>query len=405
MRVLFATWEGRPHLFPAVPLAWSFYAAGHDVRVACQPDLVEAVVQAGLPAVAMGKQFDVAARVRQDPSQLRFTAKASYEQMIMEARRSFGLLAGYNDAIVDDLVDFTRRWRPDLVIWDPMVFVATVAARTVGVPDARLLWGPDLFMYRRQKFRELQAKLPAHLGENPVAEWLSGVFARFGMEPADDKLMGRWTIDPCPPSLRLPVECDRVPMRYIPYNGRAVMPGWLLDPPPRPRVCLTPGTSSMRLTGEDALPMADAIQALGKVDAEVVVAVTAEHRDLLTNPPANMRVVDLVSFHLLFPTCSAVIHHGGAGTTMTAAVHGVPQLVIPQVADQATNAQQITATGAAVTLTEDESDADSIRDRVTRLLEDPSYGAAAAVLRDEISRQPNPADVVRTLEQLIAAAG
>jgi UDP:flavonoid glycosyltransferase YjiC (YdhE family) len=37
---------------------------------------------------------------------------------------------------------------------------------------------------------------------------------------------------------------------------------------------------------------------------------------------------------LLFPGVSAVIHHGGAGTVATAARAGVPQIVLPQAADQ-----------------------------------------------------------------------
>lgn len=36
----------------------------------------------------------------------------------------------------------------------------------------------------------------------------------------------------------------------------------------------------------------------------------------------------------LFPRCAAVVHHGGAGTTATAARAGVPQLVVPHCGDQ-----------------------------------------------------------------------
>lgn len=36
----------------------------------------------------------------------------------------------------------------------------------------------------------------------------------------------------------------------------------------------------------------------------------------------------------LLPLCAAVVHHGGAGTTVTAARAGVPQVVVPQMTDQ-----------------------------------------------------------------------
>jgi len=36
----------------------------------------------------------------------------------------------------------------------------------------------------------------------------------------------------------------------------------------------------------------------------------------------------------LFPLMSAIIHHGGAGTTATSAISGVPQVVVPHILDQ-----------------------------------------------------------------------
>ena len=48
----------------------------------------------------------------------------------------------------------------------------------------------------------------------------------------------------------------------------------------------------------------------------------------------NVRLVDYVPHAKLFPKMAAVVHHGGAGTIHTAAVAGVPQVVIPHVLDQ-----------------------------------------------------------------------
>jgi vancomycin aglycone glucosyltransferase len=41
-----------------------------------------------------------------------------------------------------------------------------------------------------------------------------------------------------------------------------------------------------------------------------------------------------VSHARLFPRCALIVHHGGAGTTHTAARAGVPQLLVPHLADQ-----------------------------------------------------------------------
>ncbi|MCP3874629.1 MAG: hypothetical protein GY699_15925 [Desulfobacteraceae bacterium] len=44
---------------------------------------------------------------------------------------------------------------------------------------------------------------------------------------------------------------------------------------------------------------------------------------------------------MLFPYTDAVIHHGGAGTTATATISGVPQIIIPHILDQYCHGQQI----------------------------------------------------------------
>ena len=61
MRVLFTTWAWPSHYFPMVPLAWALRAAGHEVRMTSQPELLPAMLASGLPATAVGTDLDVAA--------------------------------------------------------------------------------------------------------------------------------------------------------------------------------------------------------------------------------------------------------------------------------------------------------------------------------------------------------
>jgi len=48
----------------------------------------------------------------------------------------------------------------------------------------------------------------------------------------------------------------------------------------------------------------------------------------------HVKVVSTMNYAAAFPHCRAVVHHGGAGTTTTAARAGAPQVVVPQIADQ-----------------------------------------------------------------------
>lgn len=47
----------------------------------------------------------------------------------------------------------------------------------------------------------------------------------------------------------------------------------------------------------------------------------------------------------LFPKMAAIVHHGGAGTTATAAISGVPQVVVPHILDQYYWGEQIRQSG------------------------------------------------------------
>jgi vancomycin aglycone glucosyltransferase len=50
--------------------------------------------------------------------------------------------------------------------------------------------------------------------------------------------------------------------------------------------------------------------------------------------PSHVQVVGAVDHSTLFQRVSVVVHHGGAGTTTTAARAGVPQILVPHVLDQ-----------------------------------------------------------------------
>jgi sterol 3beta-glucosyltransferase len=63
----------------------------------------------------------------------------------------------------------------------------------------------------------------------------------------------------------------------------------------------------------------------------------------------DIMVVGDTPHHHLFPRTAAVIHHGGAGTTHTAARAGIPQIVVPFFADQPFWARRVAETGIGPT--------------------------------------------------------
>jgi UDP:flavonoid glycosyltransferase YjiC (YdhE family) len=99
----------------------------------------------------------------------------------------------------------------------------------------------------------------------------------------------------------------------------------------------------------------------------------------------------------VLPHCRAVISHGGAGTLLGALCHGLPQLFLPQGTDQPLNAAALVPTGAALSLTPEGFDADTVADSLRTLLADPSFTSAAAAFRDEIETMPSAEQVLDSL--------
>ncbi len=81
-----------------------------------------------------------------------------------------------------------------------------------------------------------------------------------------------------------------------------------------------------------------------------------------------------------------VVHHGGSGTTLGAAAAGIPQLFLPQGADQFFNAAAVTEVGAGATL----ASPDGVTEAAAALIADGPARASARALASEIAAVPSP---------------
>ena len=83
----------------------------------------------------------------------------------------------------------------------------------------------------------------------------------------------------------------------------------------------------------------------------------------------------------------------------------VPQLVLPQLPDQVTNADCLAQAGVARALRPGQADPEAIRTTARTLLTEPSYVDAARRVQAEILPQPTPAQVVPILEDIAVQEG
>ncbi|WP_327084664.1 activator-dependent family glycosyltransferase [Nocardiopsis sp. EMB25] len=419
MRVLLTCFAHNTHYHNLVPIGWALKAAGHEVRVAAPPALTEAITASGLTAVPVGDDealMELIAEIGGDlgPYQegLDFAETrggpishehALGQQTVMSAL-CFSPLN--SDATIDDTVALALSWRPDLVVWEPFTFAGPIAAHVSGAAHARVLWGPDVVGNARRQFLALSAEQPPSRREDPIAEWLGWTLERHGHTAnaavVEELLHGHATLDPTAESLRLPSDGRVIPFRFVPYNGRSVLPDWVVREPERPRVCFTLGVSARETYGRDAVQVSELLAGLGDLDAEIVATLDSGQVADAGPLPDNVRVVDFVPMDALLPTCSAVVHHGGAGTCFTATLHGVPQVVVAALWDAPLKGLQLQEAGAAVSIPPEKLDARTLRDAVARALSDRDMADSARKLRSEMLAQPTPAELVSPLERLVA---
>jgi glycosyltransferase len=396
MRVLMMTTPVPTHFSPLIALAWALRAAGHDLLVAGQPDVLAMAHSAGLSAVSIADWF----RVEQHMRDRLVDGKRPVESVprpTTEELGDFGLVwVGQTRYVLPMYLRFARGFRPDLIVSDPFEYSALVVGGALGVPVVHHRWGVD------------PLSEPARVA---VREPLRELCERHGVAGLPDPTV---LVDPCPPSLQLPGVEPGVPMRYVPFNGSGVLPGWLHAEREgggregeggQRRVVVSLGGRTLLLNG---VPFVRTI--LWAFDempgVRVLATVAPEFRAALGQLPGNVELIDPTPLDLFLDTCDAVVHHGGAGTTMTATSFGLPQLVLPQLADHFAHGDRIAAVGAGIAFdtAAEQDDPGRLRESLAALLFEPGYREAAGELRREMRRMPSPAAVVADLERLVSAA-
>lgn len=373
MRILFTGPASAGHLFPMVPTAQALRAAGHEVLFAGSQPLGR-LREAGFPIVEIGDGRTIQDVFGQLPEgEVRYVAPdMTTDQILDRAARGFALVSR---STVDGLLEAAACWRPDLLVYDSFQASAPLVAAKLRIPSVVHNFGVTSGL-------EMVARLAAHFTEAYGTHGVAGPAVPTALNIVPASLGGD------PGGLRV---------RYLPYNGGGTVPAGLLRRAGRPRVAVTLGTVLTELDGVRAI--AGLVGAAASVDAEFLLAVGDADLGPLGTLPANVRPLPWVPLAELLTASDALVHHGGSGTLLTALQAGLPQLLLPQGADHFTNADALTATGAALRCASEDVDAPLL----ARLTADPVLREAAARLRAENAALPTPAETVPALEALAAS--
>jgi hypothetical protein len=291
--------------------------------------------------------------------------------------RVFGEIGA--DDMIDDLLAFGKDFDPDVIIFETCAFAGPLLGDLLEVPTVHHYFGPLID--------------PEVL--DLVDDAVSPLWRSFGRSsPGYAGVYRDLTIEICPASLEtyaMPTG-ERMSLRPAPP------PTEFSSATGRPLVYATLGTQFNRATNI----FRDILAGLSDEPLDVVVTVGQDQDPSVLAPiPRNARVERYIAQATLLPKCSAVVHHGGAGTTFGCLTQGVAQVVIPQGADNFINAAMVERAGAGVTLLPDNVNPVAIRDAVTSVIRESRFAEAARTIADEIASMPGPDDVARQLRKWI----
>jgi UDP:flavonoid glycosyltransferase YjiC (YdhE family) len=281
-----------------------------------------------------------------------------------------------------DLLPLATRWRPDLMVHEHGELASPLVGAVLQVPSVTHAFGGGI---------------PPSMLEDAGAR-LAGLWAEHGQ--ALPPYAGSFTtlyLDICPPSVQS-VTLDHVParqpLRPVADTGGVTGPlPHYLERDERPLVYVTLGTVQNRLP-----LLAPAVAALARLPVRVLVTVGPDgDPDALGAQPDHVHVERWVDQPRVLQHCDVVVSHAGSGTFLGALAEGLPQLCLPQAADQFRNSEGGLRAGVAVVLRPDESAPEAIASAVGALLTDEALRRRARGVADEIAAMPSPGDVVDSL--------
>jgi MGT family glycosyltransferase len=391
-RILIYTSPGSGHTFPPVPTALELRARGHEVVVRTGVAAVGSYLAAGLEAGPIDPRIEA---IKVDDWRASNPLSATLRLFDAFARRAEFELPDAQAAI--------EVGRPDLVWIDINCIAASAAAEASGLPWAHYLpyphpvpargvpaYGPGL---RPPK------GLPGRLRDGAINAVNGRAFR--SLIPPFNRVRQSVGLRPFPRgedyylSAPLLIQFSAEPFEYHrdwPANARLVGPG-LWDPPAeepswlageeQPIVLLSASTEFQ----DDGALIQTGLEALAS-EPYAVVATTAAHDPADFRVPANARVERFLPHSPILRRASAVVCHGGMGTTQKSLAAGVPVCVVPFLRDQFEVARRVTVAGAGTSL------------RARRLRPDRLRAAVAVA----ISRRPG-AERVATAFQAAGGPG
>jgi len=307
MRFLLSVVGTRGDVQPVIALALAVRALGHEARLCVPPNFVAQAEGLGFAATPVGIEMRAPRRGAAGGT----AAPPSITDLISDQFDTIGAAAKGCDAILGA---------------NAHQYAARSIAEVQGIPYVNALYAPTA-LPGEANCRAWNERALARVNANR---------ARLGLPPIDDVLRHVVTDHPW-----LATDATLDPPSSVPGMAIVQTGAWILeDSSPLPEdleAFLGAGLPPVYL-GFGSMPVAEAtghtlVEAARAAGRRAIVSEGWAGLGLTDQGPDTILVED-VNHQALFPRVAAVVHHGGAGTTLAAARAGVPQVVVPMFSDQ-----------------------------------------------------------------------
>jgi UDP:flavonoid glycosyltransferase YjiC (YdhE family) len=347
MKIVAVTYGSRGDVQPILSLALALQSAGHSVRMVGPPENANWVQRCGCSFSGLGTNVD--AFLSSCPNAHGIKSSLFFNRFLRrEIENQFS-----------QLPDLIRN--AELVLGASLVLGLPTVAEFMNIPYRFIAFAPQVLPSSRHPSPLVRSqRLPSWL--NRLSWSAVRSLDRFNLRSIVNnkrrelglKLTKDWWTDLI--GNNVIVASDPV-LAAVPPDVRQVytqtgyfhlgqkgeiskeVKGFLADGPPPVYF----GFGSMPRKDQSALrPLLLASARLAK--QRVIISQLREDPTRLTGSVDSCFVNNL-PHHLLFPKLALVVHHGGAGTTATAARAGVPQIIVPHILDQFYWADRVHALG------------------------------------------------------------
>jgi vancomycin aglycone glucosyltransferase len=402
VRVLLSTWGSRGDVEPLLGLAVRVQELGAEALLCAPPDFAELAARVGVEMVPAG--LSVRAVVHgtggakpstpaDAPRVAAALVAAQFETVSAAAQGCDAVLAtGLMPAGVRSVAE--KRGIPYVL--------AAFHSGSFPSPDRAPLPRPGKPFPPGETDNRVLWEIDAERVNALYREPLNSHRAVLGMAPVDDVRDHVFTRRPW-----LATDPTLAPWPGSPYLDVVQTGAWML-PDDRP---LPPDLDRFLEAGEPPVYVSmGSVRAPADVAAVAIEAIRGHGRRVvvgrgwaelsLVDDGVDSLAVGEVNHQALFRRVAAVVHHGGAGTTTTAARAGVPQVVVPQMADQPYWAGRVAELGVG-----------AAHDGPTPTVDTLSAALATALAPETRTRATAVAGLIRTdgatvaAKELIAIAG